>query len=98
MHDREELLSLLKRSASEWNCWRRSHPDCAPDLAGALLADTDLGDADLVLANMEQADLRRANLTKCKLAGARFAGADLTGAELPEWLSKDFQSLSTVKD
>jgi uncharacterized protein YjbI with pentapeptide repeats len=96
-NDPEPLLELLKRSPYAWNDWRRDHPELEPDLTGAPLADADLGAADLVLADLGQADLRRAELALCKLAGARFAGADLTGAELPDWLSKQFENLSTVK-
>jgi kumamolisin len=94
----QEQVELLKRSAYAWNDWRRYHPELEPDLTGAQFADEDLGSADLVLADFGQADLRRAKLAKCKLAGARFAGADLTGAELPEWVGKQLESLSTVKE
>ena len=96
--EKQQQLELLKRSVYAWNDWRRYHPEFVPDLTGAALADADLGTADLVLADLGESDLRRAKLANCKLAGARLAGADLTGAELPDWLSKQLESLSPVKE
>lgn len=80
-------LALLKRGASEWNKWRKGHPDVYPDLSNETLtkhklAKYDLHDVDLLHTNLRASDLRGANLNGASLIAAELDGANLANAHL----------------
>jgi uncharacterized protein YjbI with pentapeptide repeats len=87
-----EQVQMLLRSVEEWNAWRKSNPEVAPNLRGAGFREThlrgadlhgaDLRGANLVDTDLREADLRGANLRTAHLRGADLHGADLEGADL----------------
>jgi hypothetical protein len=92
-------MGVLKRGASEWNDWRREHPDLRPDLQGADLRGADLreaelGDADLTGALLGGADLRGADLRGAELRGARLEDARLQNAHLE---SADLSRVAAIR-
>ena len=85
-------LCSKKKDMSEWNQWRKEHPDEkvlleGADLQNAWLEGADLQNADLLEANLRGANLRRADLRhaylwKSNLRNAEFSGADMRDADL----------------
>jgi Pentapeptide repeats (8 copies) len=64
-------------------CTFEPHTNCAGlDLAGVIVAESDLRGANFAGANLEGADLRRADLRDANLKGADLTHADLTRADL----------------
>jgi uncharacterized protein YjbI with pentapeptide repeats len=88
----DEHLALLAAGAQEWNAWRDSASDGAPDLRGADLSErvldrvnlrgADLRGTVLVGSSLKDADLRDAGLQEARLDGADLSAADLSGATL----------------
>jgi uncharacterized protein YjbI with pentapeptide repeats len=62
-----EHLTILEQGVTEWNVWRKCHPDIRPDLAKAELVDQSLRGIDLNSADLEEADLSRTDLTNSTL-------------------------------
>ena len=79
-----EHFEILKRSAADWNTWRKANPDVAPNLRGANLRGAKLGGADLSRANLLVADLSGADLSRANLVEANLDGADFSRANLRE--------------
>ncbi|MGB6176638.1 MAG: toll/interleukin-1 receptor domain-containing protein [Methylocella sp.] len=75
----ENLVTLLRQGAVEWNAWRTGQNRDAIDLTGA-----DLTGANLRMAELGMADLRTVNLRIADLDGADLRGADLRTANLHE--------------
>jgi uncharacterized protein YjbI with pentapeptide repeats len=104
-----EHVAMLRRGASEWNAWRKEHPEVTPDLWRLELDDdVMLANADLSGARMDRAQLKRTDLRNANLAGAslecalihgaylgfaRLAGADLSGSVLTD-VSLDYADLT----
>ncbi|RXK85172.1 TIR domain-containing protein [Chlorobaculum sp. 24CR] len=75
-------LELLLRSVSEWNCYRKEHPDEAVEFNKKDFSEIDLSGADLSGGSFKAANFSGANLSNAifrdaKLNGANFVGADL---------------------
>jgi len=81
MANSEHLEGLL-RGVTEWNAWRKEHPDIEPDLRGADLRGVNLWGVDLSSSNLDGCDLSGANLTDADLAQARIGEAKLQRANL----------------
>ncbi len=88
----QSQYTMLRRCSntkkiSQWNDWRKAHPEKAIQLAGAdleraFLEQADLKGADLRGANLQGADLKGADLRNANLKGALFFEADLKDADL----------------
>ena len=77
-----EHLSLLTRSATDWDEWRADNTDIQPDLSKADLRRADLSSMDLSRADLGDANLSGADLSLADLGGANLSGADLRRADL----------------
>jgi hypothetical protein len=73
----EEHISLLIKGVTNWNKWRQSNPDIAPDLSEA-----NLQGMYLECINFENTNLTKSDLRHCKLRWARLDGAVLDGINL----------------
>lgn len=82
MADQEQLKRLRDQSVSEWNRWRRQHPEILPDLRNADLSDQDLSHANLRHANLTGVNLQETLLCCADLSHADLTLADLTNANL----------------
>jgi len=80
----EELVTLLKQGATDWNKWRDKNPEVIPDLSEADLGGANLSQADLSHANLNGANLSWANLSKANLRQANLRQAFLSEAKLSE--------------
>ena len=99
-------LAILRRGVTEWNAWRKVHPEVLRDLAGANLRNEDLsganlsrGDlrgANLSAANLSRTDLCLANLFGAKISEAKLGGADFSGADLREATGASSSDLSGI--
>lgn len=82
------LLQCAKtKNMSEWNKWRKAHPQAHIHLAGADLEEVDLEKvdltgADLRGANLQSSNLKGANLRKANLKGVMFFEANLSEVDL----------------
>jgi uncharacterized protein YjbI with pentapeptide repeats len=84
-----EHLSIISKSVSEWNRWRRANPSSRPDFSGdvlvgaefdnALLTDADFIAAYCLAGSFESANLTGADFRLATLHDVRLAGADLSG-------------------
>jgi len=92
----KEQYDMLKRCSekmdiTEWNQWRKEHPDEEILLEGADLEEAYLGEANLQKAHLVGADLQKAylleaNLQEALLFEANLERASLFGANLQEAL------------
>ena len=84
-----EHLSIISKSVSEWNRWRRANPSSRPDFSGdvlvgaefdnALLTDADFIAAYCLAGSFESASLTGTDFRLATLHDVRLAGADLSG-------------------
>ena len=81
MADEQQVKRLL-RGVSEWNQWRKEHPEILPDLNRADLSDADLRQANLRSAYLNSTDLNGANLSDADLSDADLRQANLRSAYL----------------
>ena len=86
---RVNLLEMIRRSVSEFNNYRDSHPSEAirfwrADLSGAQLSKAHLCSAYLESASLDGADLSGADLGNANLEWTDLRGANLRGANLTE--------------
>ncbi|MCG8368728.1 MAG: pentapeptide repeat-containing protein [Pseudanabaenales cyanobacterium] len=77
-----EHLMILEQGVSDWNQWRRNHPDIIPDLSNAQLRYANLRNADLSGGRLSQADLHKAKLSYANLCNADLSDAHLGQADL----------------
>ena len=61
---RESHLAILKMGVTQWNEWRRRHPEIRPILYKTDLSNRDLRDANFSNAVLVEADLSDTNLTR----------------------------------
>lgn len=73
----EELSSIIRQGASEWNAWRSNHSGDLPKLDGI-----ELEGLDLAGANFSGLSMRNSRIENCKFLGAQFLSTDLRGASL----------------
>ena len=77
-----EHLMILEQGVSDWNQWRRNHPDIIPDLSNAQLRYANLRNADLSGGRLSQADLHKAKLSYANLRNADLSDTHLGQADL----------------
>jgi len=77
-----EQLALIRKSADEWNAWKKKQPDIRVDLVEANLVGAYLFKVDLDCANLGRSELREAILGAADLFNADLSKADLRGAHL----------------
>jgi len=92
MANQRHLDLLKEKSVSDWNTWRKKHPEIQPDLGGADLNNVRLQHADLrgarlnetllSSAHLEHADLSNADLSNTTLSHTNLRLVNLTGADL----------------
>ena len=73
---------ILEQGVSDWNQWRRNHPDIIPDLSNAQLRYANLRNADLSGGRLSQADLHKAKLSYANLRNADLSDTHLGQADL----------------
>ena len=81
-YDQEQVSTLLRMIAVEWNTWRTRNPSVVVRLDGANLASKDLDNRNLSGAGLRLANLRGANLTGSNLSGANLNRAKLQAARM----------------
>ncbi|MBC8508011.1 MAG: toll/interleukin-1 receptor domain-containing protein [Anaerolineales bacterium] len=79
---KKKQIERLRRSAIEWNTWRRENPTSIINLDKADLKGTDLKKVNLSGARLIQANFRGADLTEANLSGANLFQANLEIADL----------------
>jgi hypothetical protein len=72
---KQEHITLLQQSITDWNRWRILHPDIFPDLSDANLSHTILSGADLRHADLSGVDLSHAYFIYTNLNDADLSNA-----------------------
>ena len=76
----QEHFKILRRGIREWNRWRESNPDLAPDLSATDRSYAYLRGANLSRTNLSGVKFFAADLRQADLSGADLSGATLNGA------------------
>lgn len=78
----KEHLEILNQGVSEWNKWRKSHPEVQPDLRKASLQGCTLNGVNFRRVNLEETNFHKAILSSAQLDYASLDHANLSDANL----------------